>query len=275
MPEFDTPAPIRIRVELTAGEVSLRLSDTTVTRVEVDSSWDDAVDQTRVELHGDELLVVGPRRSGLFRSTPEIEVVIEAPTGSSLDAELHSADLDVAGTLARARVRTGSGDVALDRVTDELRADSGSGDVRVAYAGGGGALRAGSGDLEVEAIGGGRLQCNTGSGDIALGRVEAAADLRSGSGDVSVQDSSAELVASTASGDQQVRRAWAGTLRLRSASGDVHVGISGGAAAWLDITTVSGSVNSVLDRSSEPGDDEARVAVHVSTVSGDVDLTRS
>jgi DUF4097 and DUF4098 domain-containing protein YvlB len=262
-------------MDVAAGAVTLRLSDTTVTRVEVDSSWDDAVDRTRVELRGDELVIVSPRRSGLFRSTPEVEVQIEAPAGSSLDAELHSADLEVGGTLSQARVRTGSGDVALDRVTDELRADSGSGDVRVAYAGGGGALRSGSGDVEVEAVGGGRLQCNTGSGDITLGRVEATADVRSGSGDVSVEDTTAELMTSTASGDQEVRRAWSGTLRLRSASGDVHVGITGGAAAWLDISTVSGTVSSALDQSTEPGDDEPRVAVHVSTVSGDVDLVRS
>lgn len=274
MPEYDTPAPIRIRIELAAGEVRVRLTDAPVTRVRVDGS-DNAVDQTRVDMRGDELVVAGPRRSGLFRSDPEIHVEIEAPSGSSLDAALQSADLHVEGILAEARVRSGSGDVVLDRVDGELRADSGSGDVRVAFVGGGGALRSGSGDIEVQAVGGGRLQCNSGSGDIGLGRVDGVADVRSGSGDVSVQDSTTELIASTASGDQTVLRAHAGTLRLKSASGDVHVGVAGGAAAWLDITTVSGDVRSALDTSSEPGPDEARVAVHVSTVSGDVDLIRT
>lgn len=274
MPEYDTPTPIRIRLALAAGDVAVRLTDTTVTRVQVGSGSDDAIDQTRVELRGDELVIEGPRRSGRFRSTPEVDVEIEAPTGSSLDAALQSADLETDGTLARARVRTGSGDVSLDRVTDELRVDSGSGDVRVAYAGGGGAVRSGSGDVEV-AVSEGQLQCNTGSGDISLGRVTDGAAVRSGSGDVLVDESSAELAASTASGDQVVRRAHAGTLRLKSASGDVRVGVAGGAAAWLDINTVSGSVQSSLDESAEPGADEVRVAVHVSTVSGDVDLCRS
>jgi DUF4097 and DUF4098 domain-containing protein YvlB len=179
----------------------------------------------------------------------------------------------VSGELADCRVRSGSGDVVIAAVGSELRVDAGSGDVRVADLRGSGAARSGSGDIKIGAVHG-RLQCNTGSGDVQLGRVDGSADVRSGSGDVVVESSCAELAVSTASGDQTVRRARTGTLRLKSASGDVHVGVADGTATWLDITTVSGDVSSGLERSNEPRPDEDRVAAHVSTVSGDVQLTR-
>ena len=274
MPDFDTPNPLRLRVKLAAGQVALHLTDTTVTHVQLEGDSSEAIQHTRVALDGDQLVIEGPRRSALFRSAPELTISIEAPAGSDLDAELQSADLSVTGELAVARVRSGSGDIDIERVTEELAVDAGSGDVRVDSLDGAGTLRSGSGDVEVAAVAG-RMQGSTGSGDVQLGRVDGAADLRSGSGDVVVEHSTADLAISTASGDQQVLRTAGGTLHLKSASGDVHIGVTQGIAAWLDINTLSGDVSSTLGRSGEPAPDEPRVAVHVNTVSGDVHLFHS
>ena len=274
MRDFDTPDRLRLRVKVAAGEVNLRLTDTTVTRVHVDGDSADAIEHTRVDLNGDQLIIEGPRRSGLFRTAPELTISVEAPTGSSLDAELQSAELHVTGELSQARVRSGSGDVDIEHASGEVAVDAGSGDVQVERLDGEGTLRSGSGDLDVTATSG-RIQASTGSGDVQLGRVDGAADVRSGSGDVVVEHSTADLAISTASGDQQVLRTGGGTLRLKSASGDVHVGVTEGIAAWLDINTISGDVSSALGRSPEPDPDEPRVAVHVNTISGDVHLFHS
>lgn len=274
MPDFDTPDPLRLRIKVAAGEVTLRLTDTAVTRVRVDGDSADAIDHTRVELNGEELTIEGPRRSGLFRTAPELIISVEAPTGSSLEAELQSAELHVTGELSDARVRSGSGDVDIEQASGALAIDAGSGDVRVERIDGEGTLRSGSGDLDVAATMG-RIQASTGSGDVQLARVDGAADVRSGSGDVVVKHSTADLAINTASGDQQVLRTGGGTLRLKSASGDVHVGVTEGIAAWLDINTISGDVSFALGRSPEPEQDEPRVAVHVDTVSGDVHLFHS
>jgi hypothetical protein len=271
VPDFDTPDPLRLRFKVAAGEVTLRLTETAVTRVRVDGDSADAIDHTRVELDGDQMTIEGPRRSGLFRTAPQLTISVEAPNGSSLDAELQSSELHVTGELSDARVRSGSGDVDIEQASGDVAIDAGSGDVRVEHLEGDGTLRSGSGDLEVAATTG-RIQASTGSGDVQLARVDGAADVRSGSGDVVVEHSTADLAISTASGDQQVLRTGGGTLRLKSASGDVHVGVSEGIAAWLDINTISGDVSSALGRSPEPEPDEPRVAVHVNTVSGDVHL---
>ncbi|CAA9316157.1 MAG: hypothetical protein AVDCRST_MAG29-136 [uncultured Nocardioidaceae bacterium] len=274
MPEFDTPHPVRLRVQLIAGQLTVNLTDTPVTTVAVDGKPADAVEQTRVELAGDELVIKGPRRSGFFRTDPELQIHVTAPAGSSLQADLQSADLVLTGHAADCHIRSGSGDMVIDTVRAELHLDAGSGYLRVGDLTGSGAVRSGSGDIKIGNVQG-SLQCNTGSGDVQLGRVAGLTEVRSGSGDVVVESSSAELTVSTASGDQTVRKVSTGTLRLRSASGDVHVGVADGTATWLDITTVSGDVSSGLERSTQPQPDEDRVAAHVSTVSGDVQLTRA
>lgn len=274
MTVFDTQSPIRIRVELASGDVTVRLADTATTQVEVDGDSDDVIAQARVEMRGDELLVIGPRRTGFFRSTAQIDIDIEAPAGSSLDAQLRSADLRVMGTLSAATVQSGSGDVDLDEVAGELLAESGSGDVRVQRVDGTGRLRAGSGNLEVSTATD-RLECHSASGDVSLGHLSGRSTVRTASGDVQVEDCAGDLGVTTASGDHTVQRARSGAVRLQSASGDVHVGVAAGTAAWLDVSTLSGSVSSELEGSDEPGADESRVALHVRTVSGDIHLART
>jgi len=60
----------------------------------------------------------------------------------------------------------------------------------------------------------------------------------------------------------------------KAASGDIHAGVRQGTAAWLDVHTVSGRVASSLDATSAPADDDRTVRLHLSTVSGDIDLAR-
>jgi hypothetical protein len=64
-------------------------------------------------------------------------------------------------------------------------------------------------------------------------------------------------------------------VRAKTFSGGISVGVANGAAALLDITTMSGRVNSELESGSAPRADERQVELILSTMSGNVDLARA
>jgi hypothetical protein len=73
----------------------------------------------------------------------------------------------------------------------------------------------------------------------------------------------------------QVRRADHGRVRAKTVSGKISVGVAGGTAAHLDISTLSGRVNSELEAGAAPGEGEKRVELVLSTMSGNVNLARA
>ena len=73
----------------------------------------------------------------------------------------------------------------------------------------------------------------------------------------------------------QVRRADHGRVRAKTISGRVSVGVANGAAALLDISTMSGRVNSELEPGAAPNDGEPHVELILSTLSGNVNVARA
>jgi DUF4097 and DUF4098 domain-containing protein YvlB len=96
-----------------------------------------------------------------------------------------------------------------------------------------------------------------------------------GSGNVEVGETGDSVDVTSASGRVTVRRATGGRVRANSTSGRVSIGVAQGVAAWLDIHTVTGRVDSALENSSVPAEGDAKVELKVHTVSGSVDLTRA
>jgi len=258
--EFETPQPVRLRIEAGSGVIRVDAVDggRTVVRLRpARGGGDKALDlirRTTIEHRGDEVIVDVPRAGiGFLRSSPEVDIAVSVPSGSILESTAKSADLRTSGHLDAVRSRSGSGDVSLAHV-GEAHVQAGSGDT---------VLDRADRSVHVE----------TGSGDVRLKHIEGALEVNTASGDVHVDAAGGDVSINTASGDHYVGRVRRGTVKINSASGDVEVAVIEGTAVWLDVTSLTGTVHSTLEGSGPPADGEDAVALHVNTVSGDISLS--
>ena len=250
---FPVTGPLRLDLKVPAGSVEIEAVETDEAVVELEPlrNGDNAVEEARVELRGDELRVeVRDRRSA------EVRLRVVAPEGSALRSATASADVSARGPLGDADLKTASGDLHLAHVA-ALRIKAASGDVTVERVDGEARMQIASGDVELAGVGGG-------------------AEIASASGDVHVGEADAGLKVQTASGDQRIDSVTAGRVELTSASGDVRVGIRRGSGVWIDVRSASGDVESELEVGDEPADEDGpRVDLRVITMSGDVELVRA
>ncbi len=259
---FNVEQPVRAVVRVPAGRVEIEASPRQTVEVSLEATrgGDELEQQAAIELRGSaarpELVVETPkRRFGLNRE--EYRVTILLPEDSALDASLASADLRARGRLSEVDLDNASGDVELGEVTGELKAKSASGDLKVERVGDGASVHSASGDIEVAHLGG-------------------EGTFRSASGDVVVRQAEAGLGIQTASGDQTIGSAAAGEVVLRSASGDLHVGIKRGSRVHVDARTASGELGSELGLGEEaPAGEGPMVELSAVTASGDVRIVRA
>ena len=285
MPSFPTPEPVTLSIEVGAGTVDVTASPTDHTEVELrparpgDRDAMSLIDQARIDLAGSTVFVHLPegRRLGFLRRTPEVEVLITAPIGSSLEATLRSADLRGRGRFGTSRLESASGDIAVDEIGGDLRLDSASGDVRLDTVDGAARVKTASGDVQLDACGG-DASVQSASGDVRLGDVAGSLEVKTASGDVVVDRVGDGIAVRSASGDLAVARIERGRADLTTMSGDVRVGVASGRRVWLDVSSVSGDVRSSLgddagdaDAATSDQTDQIELAVH--TVSGDVVIT--
>jgi DUF4097 and DUF4098 domain-containing protein YvlB len=276
---FNTPRPVRLRVEFGGGTIRLSAEETTETTVEMRPlrNSDEAaqlIRDSRVEQRGDEVvLLVPPKIRGFFMRNPDIEATIVVPTGSELDIEMRSADLDARGTFGIAKVQSGSGDVRFE-TTNDARLQTGSGDVQIETVDGQLKCESGSGDVRVRLVSG-NASVSTGSGDIMIDQVTGDAQLRSGSGDLQLQEAAGDVSANSASGDLHVGRVGAGRLTANTASGDIHVGVTAGTPTYLEITTITGDVHSSLEGTDTPAEGEQTLTLRANSASGDITLVHA
>jgi DUF4097 and DUF4098 domain-containing protein YvlB len=252
---FPVAGPLRVELKVPAGEVEIEAVETDEAVVELEplGNGEQAVEDARVELRGDELRIeVQSRR---FTSA-EVRVRVTVPSGSDLSAAVASADLSAHGRLGETELKAASGDVELAHVAG-LRLKGASGDVEVGHVDGESRVQVASGDLQAGHLGG-----------------EAA--ISSASGDVHVVEADSGLKVQTASGDQRIGSVAQGRVELTSASGDVRVGIRRGSGVWIDARSASGEVSSDLDVGDEStGGGEPVVELRVTTMSGDVEVVRA
>jgi len=279
MTNFTTPEPIVISVELAAGSVDITATKVDRTTVELTAGRPDDADaraliaRARVTLHSNTLVVHVPEgRSGLLRRTPEIDVHITAPEGSTLRATTKSADVDVHGRLADARIATASGDVMLAELIGDLSVDAASGDVHVGTIGGSARAKTASGDISIDDSVG-DLRTQSASGDVRLGTVGGDVEAKTASGDVEVDAVGGSATVRTASGDIRIGGLGAGRSDVNSVSGDVAIHVAPDLAVWLDVSSLSGEVRSSLDNADDggPGSSPA-LELAVRTVSGDITI---
>jgi hypothetical protein len=258
---FETSGPVRVDVSIPAGDIEIveAREGAEVELVARDPDLQELVDNARVELRGNELIVDVQERRGWklnFGRGRGIGCRIACPDGSSLKARAKSADIEASITLGAADIATASGDVSVRDVTGDLSIKTASGDVA-------------AGDV------GGRVSANSASGDITVRSAGGDANANTASGDVSIESAGRDVRANSASGDITVDAVRRGDVAVNSASGDVRIGIRRGSRAYLDCSTVSGDTHSELDVSGEPTGDGPMVNVKARTVSGDISIVRA
>ena len=249
-----TTADVRVK-GLPGDEATLRAT------FEIRAAGDEEADRIfeelklRVDAGGSQLLVeersggpdIGAAISRLFGGRGHVELSIEAmlPRAAELRLEGASADVQAEGLRGEQRYSTISGDLYLTDLGGSVRANSVSGDVTI---------RASEPvDVRVEAV----------------------------SGDLSVIAPRLEgLRATSVSGDLEVEgRLGGGEFRVETVSGDLTVGLVGGAT--FEVRGLSTDIRSELDHRIEGRRDRRRVLVDgggpefaFSSMSGDLDVRR-
>ncbi|MGC4833062.1 DUF4097 family beta strand repeat-containing protein [Micromonospora vinacea] len=219
MQTFATPAPISAVLDIPAGRIQLIAADRSDTTVEVlpadpaKSSDTRAAEQTTVT-YADGVLRITTARpiNKLFGPSGSLEVTVQVPAGSHVQARAASAELRGVGRL---------GDVAVDGAYREIKIDEAAsvrltaidGDVEVGRLNGPAEISTARGDITVAEAMRGTVVLRTQSGDIsvvAAAGVSAALDAGTGHGRVSnslKNDGTIELDihASTMQGDINAR----------------------------------------------------------------------
>ncbi len=282
MPIFDTPAPISVLVELGVGDLRVVASERDNTTVEVrptnpaKASDVTAAEQTRVEFTNGNLLVKAPKgwKQYTFRGGEEsIDVQIEVPLGSNVQAEAGVAAFRGQGVLGECRFKTGVGDVRLEHVGG-VQVKAGGGDITVDRVAGHANVTAGSGAVRVGVIDASAVIKDS-NGDIWVGEVGGDLRVTAANGEISVDRAHSTVVAKTANGDVRVGEVARGSVTAATAAGSLEIGIRDGVAAWLDLKTQFGTVYNSMDAAEAPAPGAATVEVRARTSFGDITVHRT
>lgn len=297
MHTFITPEPVTLEIRDASGAISVELTETTSTTVEVTASqghplgflddmfrafgggkgrgWspfgeqssdvgpiavaDDLTDAVRVDYRetDDGGTIIVDTEQARENWRSSFDITITAPTGSHIRVQATSADLMVTGAADRVEARSASGDVSVAEVRGKALVHTASGDIRINRAGSDVDLRTASGDIDLGPIAGDAL-LHTTSGDIRLGPTGGNISARSVSGDVRVAD------------------AMSGLAEVNAVTGDVEIGIHPGARASINLSTLTGNTATDFDVSQDAPDGEVpTLSIKVKTTSGDIRLRRA
>lgn len=254
-----SPAPRDVQVRNGAGYVRITATDGPEYAVSVsplNARSESAAQDTAVSVSAQGHLVVEPP-NGRGHS-PSLGIDITVPTGCDVRVSTGSADIGLDGDFGSVRTESGSGDVAAPDRLDTLDHRSGSGDVVLGDVTGRCSVTSASGELRLRTAG--SLSHQAASGDTTADRVER------------------DLQVKTASGDVSVGSIGGGRVHITSASGDVRLGLGLGVNARLDVSTLSGDINSSLAVTTDPdapvdASSGAEVSdLHIRTISGDIEL---
>jgi DUF4097 and DUF4098 domain-containing protein YvlB len=281
MPNYETPEPISVTLELGFGDVRIAASDRTDTVVEVrpsdegDESDVKAAQQVRVDYTNGMLRVTGPKARGFdfSRKTRSVDVSIELPSGSQVSAEMQAGDYRCAGGLGQCRLKTSVGNVWLEQ-TGPLRLDTSAGDVTADGITGNAEIYTGSGDIQIGEVEGAAVVKNS-NGDTTIDAVTGDVRVRAANGDIHVERAGAGVDAKTSNGSIRLGEVVRGSIVLGTAMGNLDIGIAEGTAAWLEVNTGFGHVRNLMDNTTRPDDTDQTVEIRGRTSYGDITIHRS
>ena len=177
------------------------------------------------------------------------------------------------GELGAFRFKTGAGDIDVDRAGSvEIR--TGAGDVSVGHAAGDLAASTGTGVVRIAAVDGSAV-IKSSNRDTWVGDVGGDLRVKAANGSISVDRAGASVTVKTANGDISLGEVAPGAVVAQTAAGKIDVGIREGVAAWLDLNTGFGRVNTDLADAERPDGGEETVEVRARTSFGDISIRRS
>ncbi|MFG2311553.1 DUF4097 family beta strand repeat-containing protein [Streptomyces sp. NPDC048566] len=176
MQKFDTPAPVSAVLDVPAGRIQVIAAGRTDTTVEVlpanpSKSRDvKAAEQIQVA-YADGVLRVeaAPAKNRLLGTgSGSVEITVQLPTGSRVEARTAAADLRGVGSLGEVTVEGAQGTVKLDEA-ESARLALQAGDITVGRLGGPAEISTHQGDLHIIEAVQGKVVLRTDSGDITVG----------------------------------------------------------------------------------------------------------
>ncbi len=252
---FVAAGPVKADLEVPAGTIEVRPASGNIVEVGLEplhggyGRAERLIEESEVSFANDSLRVHVP--AATFRNVA-LHCNVAVPAGSAVKATSASADVQCLAAVASVTVKTASGDVSCDVVEGDVSVTTASGDVacnRVA----------------------GVLRVKGASADVSVREVVGEVDIALASGDVEIGDAGSSVKLNTASGDLRLRRIHDGKVNVKSASGDVLIGVAPGVGAHLDVTSMTGEVTCTLPFSEESLA-SADVGIRCVTMSGDVKI---
>ncbi|MFD8529957.1 DUF4097 family beta strand repeat-containing protein [Streptosporangium canum] len=175
MQKFDTPAPIAAVLDIPAGRIRFIAADRADTTVEVlpaDASKSrdvKAAEQTTVAYGDGVLRIKAPEaKNQILGASGSIEVTVQLPAGSRIEAKAASAELRGVGRLGDVAFESAQGSVKLDEAAS-ARLTLLAGDLSVGRLGGPAEISTQKGDLHIAEAVRGAVTLRTESGGISVG----------------------------------------------------------------------------------------------------------
>ncbi|MEU1051944.1 DUF4097 family beta strand repeat-containing protein [Streptomyces sp. NPDC005876] len=175
MPQFDTPAPVSAVLDIPAGRVRFIAADRADTTVEVlpadPAKGRDVKAAERTEVgYADGVLRVEVPEAGsrVLGPSGAVEVTVQLPAGSRVEAKAADAELRGVGRLGDVAFEGARGSVKLDE-TVNARLTLQAGDITVGRLGGSAEIATQQGDLKVTEAVRGTVTLRTESGNITIG----------------------------------------------------------------------------------------------------------
>jgi hypothetical protein len=276
---FDTPEPISATAHVEAGSIRFIATDRLDTLVDVqprDPKKDQhvrAAEQTEVRYASGLLTIRTPKGRRLIGPSGVVDVTVELPTGSQVEVAGAWTQVNGEGRLGEVRVKTSSGDVRLE-TSGPLHLAASHGSVTVDHVQGSAEITTSSGSVRLGTVDGQAVLKNS-SGTTTVG--DALGDLRvnGAHGDIFVGRAEGSVAATTAHGALRVDEVARGTVQLETSYGAIEIGIRGGTAAWLDVSSAAGQVHNGLGASDGPDKSEDTVEVRARTKFGNIDIRRA
>ena len=153
-------------------------------------------------------------------------------------------------------VRTGAGDISVERAVGRAEIKTGSGAVEIGGVDGPAVVKNSNGDTWIGEVTG-ELHANAANGKIAVDRPQAAVHAKTANGDI--------LLGAVARGE----------IVAETGFGKVDIGVVDGVPAWLELHTSFGNVRNELDAADRPEPGEDAVEIRARTGYGDITIHRA
>jgi DUF4097 and DUF4098 domain-containing protein YvlB len=174
MQTFDTPSPISAVLDIPAGRVQFIAADRADTTVEVrpaDAAKSREVkmaEQTTIEYAGGVLRIKASAKNQILGNSGSIEVTVQLPAGSRVEAKAASADFRAVGRFGDVAFEGAHGEIKLDEAAS-VRLTTAAGDVSVGRLQGPAEISTAKGDIRIAEAVRGAVVLRTQAGDVSVG----------------------------------------------------------------------------------------------------------